>query len=112
MHVHFVKPCTLDLSRHGAKLRRANVRFAPSNHARAVAVPRVTAAHGPAVRERIVAAALRVFAERGFHGATMQDVVHASGLSVGAIYTYFGSKAELFLASCELTSEQAVEELM
>jgi AcrR family transcriptional regulator len=75
-------------------------------------MPRVTAAHEAAVRERIVLAALRVFAERGFHGATMQDVVAASGLSVGAIYTYFGSKAELFLASCDLTSEQAVEELM
>jgi AcrR family transcriptional regulator len=75
-------------------------------------MPKVTPAHEAAVRERIVLAALRVFAEKGFHGATMQDVVAASGLSVGAIYTYFGSKAELFLASCDLTSEQAVEELM
>jgi AcrR family transcriptional regulator len=75
-------------------------------------MPKVTAAHEAAVRERIIAAALRVFAEKGFHGATMQDVVRASGLSVGAIYTYFSGKAELFLASCDLTSEQAVEELM
>jgi AcrR family transcriptional regulator len=74
-------------------------------------MPKVTAAHEAAVRERIIAAALQVFADKGFHGATMQDVVHASGLSVGAIYTYFSGKAELFLASCELTSDQAVEEL-
>ncbi len=74
-------------------------------------MPKVTPAHEAAIRERIIDASLRVFAERGFHGATMQDVVRASGLSVGAIYTYFGSKAELFLASCELTSDQAVEEL-
>ena len=36
--------------------------------------------------------------ERGYHRATMQDVVRASGLSVGAIYTYFDGKDELFLA--------------
>ncbi|HLA17531.1 MAG TPA: TetR/AcrR family transcriptional regulator [Candidatus Limnocylindrales bacterium] len=75
-------------------------------------MPKVTAAHEAAVRERIIEAALRVFAERGFHGATMQDIVRASGLSVGAIYTYFDGKDELFLASCALTSDQAVEELM
>jgi AcrR family transcriptional regulator len=34
----------------------------------------------------------------------MRDVVTASGLSVGAIYTYFGSKDELFLASCDFTA--------
>src|SRR4029077_15201696 len=34
----------------------------------------------------------------------MQDVVRASGLSVGAIYTYFKSKDELFLACCDLTA--------
>jgi AcrR family transcriptional regulator len=64
-------------------------------------MPRVTAAHEQAVRRRIVDAALRVFAEKGYHGATMQDVVRESGLSVGAIYTYFRGKDELFVATCE-----------
>ena len=74
-------------------------------------MPRVSQAHEQQVRERIVAAALRVFSERGFHRATMQDVVHESGLSVGAIYTYFSSKGELFLAGCDLTSEVGLAEL-
>jgi AcrR family transcriptional regulator len=74
-------------------------------------MPKVTAAHEQAVRGRIVDAALRVFAEKGYHDATMQDVVRRSGLSVGAIYTYFRSKDELFLAGCDVTNGVAMGEL-
>ena len=74
-------------------------------------MPRITPAHEAEVRERIVAAALRVFGERGFHGATMQDVVRESGLSVGAIYTYFKGKDDLFLATCDLASGRGLGEL-
>lgn len=65
-------------------------------------MPRVSAEHEQEVRERIIAAALRVFGERGYHNATIQDVVREGGLSVGAIYTYFRSKDELFLECCDL----------
>src|SRR5215467_13409091 len=58
-------------------------------------MPRVSHEHEQAVRDRIVRAALQVFAERGFHRATMQDIVRQSGLSVGAIYTNFKSKSDL-----------------
>jgi AcrR family transcriptional regulator len=74
-------------------------------------MPRVTAAHEQEVRERIVRSATRVFSERGFHRATMQDIVRASGLSVGAIYTYFKSKDELILAGCDLITDQEMTEL-
>jgi AcrR family transcriptional regulator len=74
-------------------------------------VPRVTAAHEQVVRERIVAAALRVFGERGYHGATIADVVRESGLSVGAIYTWFKGKDDLFLATCDLASGRGLGEL-
>lgn len=74
-------------------------------------MPRVTPAHGQEVRERIVTAALRVFGDRGFHGATMQDVVRECGLSVGAIYTYFKGKEDLFLATCDLASGRGLGEL-
>lgn len=56
-------------------------------------------------------AALRVFSERGFHRATMQDIVRESGLSVGAIYTHFSGKDELFLAGCDLMAGQELGEL-
>ena len=74
-------------------------------------MPRVTAAHEQEVRDRIVAAALRVFGERGFHGATIGDVVRESGLSVGAIYTYFKGKDDLFLATCDLAAGRGLGEL-
>ena len=74
-------------------------------------MPRVSAAHEQHVRDRIVRAAIGVFSDKGYHRATMQDVVRASGLSVGAIYTYFAGKDELFLASCTLSMERGFGEL-
>jgi AcrR family transcriptional regulator len=74
-------------------------------------VPRISAAREQEVRDRIVAASLRVFAEKGFDRATMQDVVRESGLSVGAIYTYFRGKDELILAGCDLITDQEMGEL-
>jgi AcrR family transcriptional regulator len=74
-------------------------------------MPRVSEAHELEVRRRIVRAALQVFAEHGFHQATMQDIVRQSGLSVGAIYTYFKSKDELILAGCDLITDQEMAAL-
>jgi AcrR family transcriptional regulator len=74
-------------------------------------VPRVSPEHEQEVRRRIVQAAIRVFAERGFHRATMQDIVVESGLSVGAIYTYFKSKSDLVLAGCDLITDQELAQL-
>ena len=74
-------------------------------------MPRVSAAHEQAVRERIVAAALRVFGEKGYHRATIADVVRESGLSVGAIYTYYSGKEALYLATCDLSGGRSLDEL-
>ncbi len=74
-------------------------------------MPRVSVAHEQAVKARIVESALRVFAEKGYHGATIGDVVRDSGLSVGAIYTYFRGKDELFFATCEFSAGQGLGEL-
>jgi AcrR family transcriptional regulator len=45
---------------------------------------------------RITRAALEVFAEYGFHGATMKKIARATGLSYGLVYHYFPSKAKIF----------------
>jgi AcrR family transcriptional regulator len=74
-------------------------------------MPRVSPQHEQAVRDRIVRAAIEVFARHGFHRATMQDIVRQSGLSVGAIYTYFKSKSEIILAGCDLITDQELGEL-
>jgi AcrR family transcriptional regulator len=75
------------------------------------AVPRLSPAQEQQVRDRIIRAAVEVFAERGYHQATIADVVARSGLSVGAIYTHFTGKEELFLQSCDLMSGQGLDEL-
>ena len=48
-------------------------------------------------RERIFAAALSLFSEKGYERATMRDVAKAAGASLGLAYRYFASKEELVL---------------
>jgi AcrR family transcriptional regulator len=47
-------------------------------------------------RGRIMASAERLFAERGFTSVTMPMIAEASGITAGAIYKHFDSKADLF----------------
>jgi len=58
-------------------------------------MPRITAEHEAEKRQRILAAARLVFVTKGFHEASIDDLVAESGASVGAIYNYFGGKDEL-----------------
>ncbi len=44
---------------------------------------------------RLLAAALTAFAERGFHGTTTRDIAGLAGVSPGALYVYFPSKADV-----------------
>jgi AcrR family transcriptional regulator len=64
-------------------------------------MPRVSADHLEARRDEIVRAALRRFAENGFHATSVRDVISESGLSAGAVYSYFPSKAELVAGAVE-----------
>src|SRR5688572_30253939 len=54
---------------------------------------------GEAKREasttKIVAAAQKLFAEKGFEATTMQDIVHEAGTSIGNLYFYFKNKEDL-----------------
>jgi AcrR family transcriptional regulator len=49
------------------------------------------------LREQLLDAAARVFAEKGYFGAKIMDIVRASGLSSGAVYGRFSSKDELLM---------------
>ena len=64
-------------------------------------MPRVTGAYLEARRSEIVDAAMTCFSREGFHRTTMQDIVHQSGLSAGAIYRYFTSKEDIIAAIAE-----------
>lgn len=59
---------------------------------------KVTQAHVEARTASILEAAEKVFAEKGFAGATMADVAREAGISAGAIYRYFPSKEALIEA--------------
>lgn len=50
------------------------------------------------VRDRIQAAALEVFAERGFRGATMPEIATRAGVAAANIYRYYENKEALFAA--------------
>ncbi len=60
-------------------------------------------ATAPASEERsyeILASIRQAFAEKGFDGASMQDLARAAGMSVGNFYRYFPSKAAIVQAMC------------
>lgn len=48
--------------------------------------------------ERVQDAALRLFAERGYHGTGIRQLADAAGLSSASLYHYMGTKEELLVA--------------
>ena len=52
-------------------------------------------------RDELLRTALRLFADRGFDGATIADIAEATGTAHGLVYHYFSSKNELLLAVLE-----------
>lgn len=48
------------------------------------------------VKREILAAALSVFSERGFHRAKMAEIAERAGVAVGTLYQYFPSKKALY----------------
>jgi AcrR family transcriptional regulator len=50
------------------------------------------------VRERILAAAAGLFAERGYAGATIGQIAKAAGIAPSSVYVYFKSKLEIVFA--------------
>jgi AcrR family transcriptional regulator len=49
-------------------------------------------------RQRLLAAAASVFAQRGYHAASVEAVASEAGYSTGAVYHHFKGKEDLFLA--------------
>jgi len=52
-------------------------------------------------RTRILEAAVRVFAEKGYHETRMDDIVSASHTSKGSLYFHFPNKQEIFFGLIE-----------
>src|SRR5215510_1069931 len=54
-----------------------------------------------ATRQRLLDAAEQVFAEKGYHGAGVDDIIRASDSSKGGFYFHFPNKQAIFLALVE-----------
>ena len=72
--------------------------------------PRVTARR-QATRDRVLEAASEVFAERGFHGATVEEICERAGFTRGAFYSNFSSKDDLVVELSRRHSEALVDRI-
>lgn len=57
-------------------------------------------------RQTILDSALSVFSSKGYHPARLQDIADAAGVTRGAIYHHFGSKADLYICLVRESSER------
>src|SRR5512132_4421787 len=62
-------------------------------------------------RRRIIDAAARVFAEKGYHDTAVDDIVHASDTSKGAVYFHFPNKQGIFLSLVEYLAGQLIDRM-
>jgi AcrR family transcriptional regulator len=62
-------------------------------------------------RERLLDAATRVFAHRGYQQARLDEIAKEAGFTIGAVYSNFSGKEELFLALADRQVEQRVAEI-
>jgi AcrR family transcriptional regulator len=62
-------------------------------------VGRIAGVTAAETRERLLRAAADVFAQRGYDGTRVADIAATAGVSNGALYAHFASKAELLVAA-------------
>ena len=48
-------------------------------------------------RQKVLAAARRLFSEAGYEGATIRDIAKSAGMSTGAVFANFADKSDLFI---------------
>ena len=63
-------------------------------------------------RERLLRAAADVFARRGYDGTRVADIAAAAGLSNGALYAYYDSKAELLVEALRTHGRRLLADLV
>jgi TetR/AcrR family transcriptional regulator, fatty acid metabolism regulator protein len=60
-------------------------------------------------KDRIMDAALRIFAEKGFQNSTITEISKEAGVSEATIYEYFGTKEDLLFAIPEKITNETLE---
>jgi AcrR family transcriptional regulator len=75
--------------------------------------PRETRAEKQArTRAELIATAASVFAQRGYEGASVEEIAERAGYSHGAVYSNFAGKSDLFLAVFERYMADRAQELV
>ncbi|MFI7665715.1 TetR/AcrR family transcriptional regulator [Nocardia sp. NPDC049526] len=64
------------------------------------------AAQAGETRQRLLDAAVRLFAERGYDEVAVADIAEAAGVAHGLLYHHFGNKREIYLAVMRQTAEE------
>src|SRR6185295_18910451 len=59
--------------------------------------------------EQLLDAAARVFAEKGYEGAKVDEIARTAGLSTGAIYAHYENKSDLLLEAIRSHGSRAVD---
>lgn len=65
----------------------------------------------PQTNARLLDAAFEVFAERGFHGASIGEICDRAGLTTGAFYSNYRTKDELFFALFDVHSGRVLDQV-
>lgn len=73
---------------------------------------RIAGATAAETRERLLAAAADVFAERGYDGTRVADIAAAAGVSNGALYAHFDSKAQLLVAALRAHGQRLLADMV
>jgi TetR/AcrR family transcriptional repressor of nem operon len=73
---------------------------------------RTPGASSASTRERLLRAAADVFGARGYDGTRVSDIARAAELSNGALYAYFGSKAELLVGALRMHGRRLLSDLV
>lgn len=63
----------------------------------------------PDRRMEILQAALQAFAEKGYEGTSVDEIVKRSGLSKGTLYWYFKNKHDLLLATIDMVMKETLQ---
>ena len=63
----------------------------------------------PNARERLLETAIKIFADKGYAGTSVREIVEQAGVSKPVLYYYFQSKEGLFLAILEMAENSQTE---
>lgn len=75
-------------------------------------MPKVIPEYKIQAKKRIIEEALKTFSQNGYHETKMIDIASNLGVSKGALYQYFDSKDDLFLAVMEYRIDQRQNDMI